>query len=152
MSAVTLHGGLQLGGGKTPPAPLGFRAQHTHTYAALDGSTSLHQKKKKKDYIKGDIKRRESGSETRVCEIIPARMKAGEPSREASIHAKHARWKEEKKTSPQIKSVPAQVDIWSGSPDARRRYQTARRCSSRAAGVIFCLFQGRLSSWLSAFR
>lgn len=36
-------------------------------------------------------------------------MEAGEPPRKASIHAEPARWRK-------IKSVPAQVDIWSGFP------------------------------------
>lgn len=136
-------------------------AAHAHVRSARLINQSAHthaHTHKKKDYIKGGHGRRESGSGTRVGEIIPARMKAGEPprGRRASRRSPHGGRKEEKKkkkkTSPQIKSVPAQVDIWSGSPDARRRNQTAKRSCRRAAGVIFRLFRGRLSSWLSAFR
>lgn len=62
-----------------------------------------------KDYIKGNIKDAKVGQKPRVGEIIPARMEAGEPPREASIHAEPARWRgeEEKKKKQKKKNYPA---------------------------------------------
>lgn len=83
-----------------------------------------------------EYKRRKSGSETRVGEIIPARMEAGEPPREASIHAEPARWEEEKgkKNLPRKSNLYLHTltfgAVFPAAPDTRRLYQTAKRSCS----------------------
>lgn len=120
--------------------------------AAHVRSARLIKQSTQKRLHKREDKRRKSGSETRLGEIIPARMEAGEPPREASIHAEPARWKKlPRKSNLYLRKLTFGA-VFPAAPDTRRLYQPAKRSCSWAAGVIFCLFQGRLSSSLSAFR